>query len=163
MKTKPNWPEEMKDTNTLTRAATEEIQTLVSRFADACMRQDAAAFKKLWTADAEWKIGEPFPLLEKGRDNVVASFVKLLGQWEFFAQFPHSLLVNVDGMSAAAQCSVEELGQNVKTKASYHNIAYYFDDLRCDKGVWLFQRRDYRYLWLGDGIKGRPIPVDFIK
>jgi len=153
----------MKPSKKPTRTATDEIQLLVSRFADACMRQDAAAFGALWTADAEWVIGEPFPLLEKGRDNVVSAFVKLLGQWEFFAQFPHSLLVDVDGPLATAQCSVEELGQNLKTKASYHNIAYYYDNLRLEEGVWRFYRRDYRYLWLGDGIRGRPIPVEFKK
>ena len=153
----------MNNNRRLNSPALEEIQTLVSRFADACMRRDAVAFKQLWTADAVWKIGEPFPLLENGRDNVVAAFVKLLGQWEFFAQFPHSLLVEVDGHSATAQCSVEELGQNTRTKASYHNIAYYYDDLRQENGVWLFWRRDYRYLWLGDGIGGRPIPVRFGK
>lgn len=151
----------MKNTRRLNSSAIEEIQTLVSRFADACMRQDAVAFKRLWTADAVWKIGNPFPLLENGRENIVAAFVKLLGQWEFFAQFPNSLLVEIDRSSATAQCSVEELGQNAKTKASYHNIAYYYDDLRKENGVWLFHRRDYRYLWLGDGIGGRPIPVTF--
>jgi ketosteroid isomerase-like protein len=153
----------MNPSNELIWTATDEIQVLVSRFADACMRQDAAAFGELWTADAEWIIGEPFPLSERGRDNVVSAFVKLLGQWEFFAQFPHSLLVEVDGPLATAQCSVEELGQNLKTKASYHNIAYYYDDLRLEEGVWRFHRRDYRYLWLGDGIHGRPIPVEFKK
>ena len=153
----------MKKSSRLNASAIAEIQTLVSRFADACMRQDAAAFERLWTADAVWKIGDPFPLHEHGRDKVVAAFVKLLGQWEFFAQFPHSLLVEVDGTSATAQCSVEELGQNSKTKTSYHNIAYYYDDLRQENGVWLFYRRDYRYLWLGDGIGGRPIPVKFGK
>jgi ketosteroid isomerase-like protein len=153
----------MNNNRRLNSPALEEIQTLVSRFADACMRRDAVAFKQLWTADAVWKIGEPFPLLENGRDNVVAAFVKLLGQWEFFAQFPHSLLVEVNGPSATGQCSVEELGQNTTTNASYHNIAYYYDDLRQENGEWLFCRRDYRYLWLGDGIGGRTIPVRFGK
>ncbi len=91
----------MKDTNTFTCPATEEIQTFVSRFANASMRKGAAAFKKLWAEDAEWIIVEPFPLHMKGRGQCRGIIFQQLGQWKFFAQLPHSLLVRVDGTDAS--------------------------------------------------------------
>ena len=124
------------------------------------MRNDATAFRALWTPDCEWKINEPLPLLARGVDGAAQALSKLMGQWEVFAHLPHSVLVEVRGDEARARCTVEEIGINRKAGKSYHNLAFYFDKLRHLDGQWLFQSRSYHYLWLDDRpLTGQTFPA----
>ncbi len=137
-----------------------EIRTLVARFGDAATRNDPAAFRALWTPDAEWRIGEPFPLQIIGVEKIETAFNTLMGQWEFFAHLPASVLVDVAGDTARARCTVEEIGLNTATAKSYHNVALYHDELRRREGRWLFSSRSYQYLWLDDRpVSGRTFPA----
>ncbi len=136
-----------------------EIRALVARFADAAMRNDPAAFGALWDADGEWRIGEPLPLAVRGRDAIVAAFAKLMSQWDFFAHVPSSILIEVSGDAARARCVVEETGMKTSAAKSYHNLAFYLDELRRREGRWVFASRFYHYLWIDDRpVTGRAFP-----
>lgn len=57
------------------------VRDLAARFSDACNTRNVSAFRRLWTLDAVWEIGEPLPARAEGV-NKIARFRD--------AQIPHS-------------------------------------------------------------------------
>ncbi len=125
------------------------IRKLAEQYSDAANRVDTALFRSLWTADAEWIIGPPISRQFVGRENIVAAFEHLLGSWDFFVQLSTSAHITVTGETATANFYVNEIarGQPDGTNSNY-NISCYTDELVKADGRWLFQKRDYRVLYL---------------
>ena len=78
------------------------IRDLAARFADAATRADYETIRSLFSPDAVFTIGEPFAVTCKGPNEIVALIHKLRDGKDFFVQFVHSGLVQLDGVRALA-------------------------------------------------------------
>ena len=79
------------------------IRDLAARFADAATRADYETIKSLFTTDAVFTIGEPFAVSCKGPDEIVALIHRLRDGKDFFVEFVHSGLIQLDGNTASAR------------------------------------------------------------
>jgi ketosteroid isomerase-like protein len=83
------------------------IRDLAARFADAATRADYETIRSLFTPDAVFTIGEPFAVTCKGIDQIVAHIRKLRDGKDFFVEFVHSGLIQLDGNTAQRAGSYE--------------------------------------------------------
>ena len=138
------------------------IQDLAARFADAATRADYGTIRSLFTAEAVFMIGEPFAVTCKGPDEIVALIHRLRDGKDFFVEFVHSGLIQLDGNMASARWLVREVGLGAEKsgpgKSYYNNFGFFIDELEKVDGKWLFKTRTYPYLYLdtdqftGDGV-----------
>lgn len=131
-------------------AAEADIRDLTARFAHIVMATDYEAFADLWSAKASWEIGEPLPARAEGRDEIVDMLRRLMSQFGVFAQMTHDGLIRVNGGTASALWTVEEMGRSNDQGRSYWNIGVYEDEYAKIEGVWRFAHRSYRYVWVDD-------------
>ena len=89
------------------------IRDLAARFADAATRADYETISSLFTPDAVFTIGEPFAVTCKGIDEIVAHIHKLRDGKDFFVEFVHSGLIQLDGNTASARWLLREVGIRV--------------------------------------------------
>jgi ketosteroid isomerase-like protein len=136
-----------------------EIEQLVARFDDAVNRRDPDEFRRLWTEDGVWEIGEPFPLTVRGADAVTATWAQMLGAmtWLFRGSFAGVLVVDGDGAQGRWPCV--ETG-TFSDGRGYDNRAVYEDRYERRDGRWLFAHRRYLYLWLSqEPLPGAPVAL----
>ena len=86
------------------------IRDLTARFADAATRGDHETIRSLWKPDGVFMIDEPFAVTCKGIDEIDALLRKLRDGKDFFVEFIHSGLVQLDGNTASARWLVREVG-----------------------------------------------------
>lgn len=126
----------------------QDVRDLGYRFADACNRDDGAAFRELWVDDAVWVIDEPFNVRTEGADVIEGTRAMLRSQWDFFVQLPHAPVVQVDGDRATSSWTVSEHAANAAEGSSYFNYARYDDALTRTPNGWRYVSRHYRYYYL---------------
>ncbi len=68
------------------------LRHLISRYCDAVIRKDAAAFGDCWTADAVWGLAKPV----EGREAIVAYFGKLMAGVTWLMQTAPNAVFEVD-------------------------------------------------------------------
>jgi uncharacterized protein (TIGR02246 family) len=128
------------------------IRDLTARFADAATRGDHETLMSLWKPDGVFMIGEPFAVTCKGIEEIGALLHKLRDGKDFFVEFIHSGLVQLDGDTASARWLVREVGigpgKNGSGKSYYNNFGFFIDELEKVDGKWLFKTRAYPYLYL---------------
>ena len=140
------------------------IRDLAARFADAATRADYETVRSLFKPDAVFTIGEPFATTStRGVDEIVALIHKLRDGKDFFVEFVHSGLVQLDGNTASARWLVREVGmgpgKNGSGKSYYNNFGFFIDELEKVDGKWLFKTRTYPYLYLDtDPFTGKAVP-----
>lgn len=133
------------------------IQDLVARFDDAANRRDIAEFRKLWTRDGVWEIGDPMPLHVAGADTIATTWLAALADtdWLFRGSFAGVVLIDSDkatGLWPCVETGTFADGRGYDNRASYDDIYRRVDD------AWHFQRRHYTYLWLSnDKLCGAPV------
>jgi ketosteroid isomerase-like protein len=86
------------------------IRDLAARFADAATRADYETIGSLFTPDAVFAIGEPFAVTCKGPNEIVALIHRLRDGKDFFVEFVHSGLIQLDGNTASARWLLREVG-----------------------------------------------------
>lgn len=126
------------------------IRAVIARFADVATRGDYAAFRRLWSDDAEWVIGEPFEMHAKGIGDVVSLYRGLREERDYFVQFvapPSSIEINGDDAEARCMC-YEAAHGGTGEYCYYRNTGMWSDRLRRLDHGWVFTSRTYRYLWL---------------
>lgn len=127
-----------------------EVRALAAAFSDACNRGDVADFRKLWTDDAVWEIGDPLPAQAVGIAAIAQMLEGLLAAWEFFVQMTHSGVVTIDGDHARARWTVQETARGRGGDRCYNNFALYEDEMVRTQAGWRFTRRKYDYIYLDD-------------
>jgi len=138
------------------------IRNLAARFADAATRADYETIRSLFTPDAIFTIGEPFAVTCTGIDEIVALIHKLRDGKDFFVEFIHSGLIQLDGNAASARWLLREVGLG-PAKSYYNNFGFFIDELEKFDGKWLFKTRTYSYLYLDtDPFAGKGIPMNAI-
>lgn len=139
------------------------IRELAARFADASTRNDIATLRTLFVPDATFSIGKPNDVMCHGVDETASLIEKLEANKDFFVQFVHSGLVEIDGDRASARWLVREVamgtGEGGTGKSFYNNFGFFHDELVRADGAWLFQSRAYEYLYLDtDAFTGKGVP-----
>ncbi|XAH22139.1 nuclear transport factor 2 family protein [Xylophilus sp. GW821-FHT01B05] len=139
------------------------IRNLAARFTDAVNERDTAAFRELWTDDAVWEIGQPFPSSAHGIEAIVEMLTRLLAPKPLFIQLTHSGVVSFTGESSAcARFAERERGKGEQDY--YENLAIYRDELVKQSNGWRFKRRSYEYRFLDtSAFTGTGFPVDHSK
>lgn len=130
------------------------IRDLVARFANACNPPNHEGFANLWNLDPDdkpvWTLSEPFAMTATGTDEIVAMLDKLLGPRDFFVQFVHSGVVEIDGSRATGRWIMHEVAKG-PGDTYYKNFAIYEDRYSKKGDKWYFSRRDYKYMFLDSG------------
>jgi ketosteroid isomerase-like protein len=121
------------------------LRNLMGRYADAVNRRDADAWVATWAADGVWNLlGNPV----SGRDNILALWRQMMASFEFALMLPSSCLFNVTGNTASGHWYLHEYTRDLQGNASTI-ISRYLDTYIKQQGQWLFQSRQYSFIYNG--------------
>lgn len=123
------------------------IRNLVGKFADTSTNANYQGLKALWTADGVFTINLPFYNSRTGADEIAAFIKTLREERDFFVQFVHSGVIEVNGNTATARWIIHEVAQGPGEKY-YNNYGIFNDKMEKINGVWFFTSRSYDYMWI---------------
>lgn len=121
-----------------------EIRELIESFAVGAMRVDADVWGGTWAEEGTWKLASmPEPVT--GRDNIVASFVKVMAYVDFMSMISFPAELQIDGDNAQGKAYCREL---IYTKAGDQKIVVgcYHDTFVKREGRWYFLSRFYEVM-----------------
>lgn len=121
------------------------LRNLMGRYTDAVNRVDADAWIATWAEDGVWNLlGNPV----SGRDNILALWKQMMSSFEFAIMLPSSCLFEVDGDTASGHWYLHEYTRDPEGNASTV-LSRYLDTYTRQDGQWLFQSRDYSFIYNG--------------
>lgn len=123
------------------------IRNIVAKFADTATNGNYDGLKALWKSDGVFTINLPFYNTRTGADEIAAFIKTLREEKEFFVQFVHSGVIEVNGNNATARWIIHEVGQGPGEKY-YNNYGLFNDKLEKINGEWFFASRSYDYMWI---------------
>jgi hypothetical protein len=132
--------------------AREEIRQVTALWTDTVIWRNYDMFQSLWTENATWTIGKPFPMQVEGITNIVSKLKELLTLEKAFFQALHEGVIIVDGDRASARWGVTEFGRPDVPDQGYFNHAFYEDQLTKTASGWKFARRDYQYIYVDSSL-----------
>ncbi|MGL4565096.1 MAG: YybH family protein [Halioglobus sp.] len=122
------------------------LRNLMGRYADAVNRRDADAWVATWATDGVWNLlGNPV----SGRDNILALWQQMMASFEFALMLPSSCLFDVSGDTASGHWYLHEYTRDLQGNASTVLSRYLDTDIRRNNGQWLFQSRQYNFIYNG--------------
>ncbi|MEI8239419.1 MAG: TetR family transcriptional regulator C-terminal domain-containing protein [Actinomycetota bacterium] len=114
------------------------LRQLVSRYCDAVVRNDSAAFGDQWSLDGVWNLGKPIV----GRDAVVAAFEKLMKRYDWLVQCAPNAVFEVDEAAGIGTGRVTITEQFRRAKADNGTlVGVYHDRYVRQSGTWRFAER----------------------
>ena len=123
----------------------QEITELLARYADAVNRRDRQAWTAVWLEDSIYSLnGGP---QKKGRDAIVALYVKAMDNVESMLQLVHNGTVEVDGDSATGRWYVSEQ-HGLGDDKSVFVIGVYQDRYVRTADGWKFAERHFDQLYV---------------
>ena len=122
------------------------IRDLAATFADAVTRNDKAQIASVWKKNAAFAIKAPFNNVCNGVDEIVALIASLRDVKEFFVQFVHSGVIDVQGDHATARWIMQEVGKG--GEKYYHTNGIFSDEMEKVNGKWLFTARAWHFAYL---------------
>lgn len=122
------------------------IRNLAARFADAATRNDLEGNRQLWKQDGVFTISAPVAGTANGVDKIIEFIHGLRDNKDFFVQFIHSGVLEIDGDHAHARWLVREVAKG--SGQFYSNFALFLDEMERIDGQWLFASRTYQYVYL---------------
>ena len=121
------------------------LRNLMARYADAVNRHDANAWVATWAEDGVWNLlGTPV----SGRDNILALWQQMMGSFEFALMLPSSCLFSVTGNTASGHWYLHEYTRDLQGTATTV-LSRYLDTYVKQNGQWLFQSRQYSFIYNG--------------
>ena len=121
------------------------LRNLMGRYTDTVNRVDADAWIATWAEDGVWNLlGNPV----SGRDNILALWKQMMSSFEFALMLPSSCLFDVDGDTASGHWYLHEYTRDPEGNASTV-LSRYLDTYTRQGGQWLFQSRDYSFIYNG--------------
>ena len=121
------------------------LRNLMARYSDAVNRVDADAWIATWAEDAVWNLlGNPV----SGKDNILALWKQMMSSFEFALMLPSTCLFEVDGNTASGHWYLTEYTRDPEGAASTV-LSRYTDTYTRKEGQWLFQSRDYSFIYNG--------------
>ena len=123
------------------------IRDLSARFADTAVRADYAGFAALWAPNATLVINEPVYTSATGTEAILALLRKLYAGRDFFVEFVHSGVVDLQENHATGRWIIWEVAKG-PGEVYYNTYGVFTDEMEKVDGQWLFTRRSYEYLYL---------------
>ena len=121
------------------------LRNLMARYSDAVNRVDADAWIATWAEDVVWNLlGNPV----SGKDNILALWKQMMSSFEFALMLPSTCLFEVDGDTASGHWYLTEYTRDPEGAASTV-LSRYTDTYTRKEGQWLFQSRDYSFIYNG--------------
>ena len=121
------------------------LRNLMARYVDAVNRSDAAAWASTWAADGVWNLlGAPVT----GRDNILALWQQMMGGFEFAIMMPSSCLFDITGDTASGHWYLQEYTRDLEGNGSIV-LSRYADTYVKQEGEWLYQSREYGFIYHG--------------
>jgi ketosteroid isomerase-like protein len=119
------------------------IQDLVSRYCDALVRDDEAAWSATWAEDAVWDLAG---MVVEGRDAIVNLWRQATAPFSCIVQVASNPLLRVhdDGVSAHGRWTIVEHLLDADGVSPMQNIGIYDDDYRIVDGDWRFAKRRFQ-------------------
>ncbi len=123
------------------------IRNIVAKFADTATNGNYEGLKALWKSDGLFTINLPFYNSRTGADEIAAFIKTLREERDFFVQFVHSGVIEINGNNATARWIIHEVAQGPGEKY-YNNYGLFNDKLEKINGEWFFASRSYDYMWV---------------
>jgi ketosteroid isomerase-like protein len=121
------------------------LRNLMARYVDAVARNDAAAWASTWAADGVWNLlGTPVT----GRDNILGLWQQMMGGFEFAIMMPSSCLFDITGDTASGHWYLQEYTRDLEGNGSIV-LSRYLDTYVKQDGQWLYQSREYGFIYHG--------------
>ncbi|MCR9103915.1 MAG: nuclear transport factor 2 family protein [Gammaproteobacteria bacterium] len=121
------------------------LRNLMARYVDAVNRYDADAWIATWAEDGVWNLmGNPV----QGRDNILALWQQMMASFEYALLLPSSCLFEFQGDSATGHWYLHEYSRDLDGNKGTL-ISRYNDTYVKVKGQWLFQSREYCFIYNG--------------
>lgn len=126
------------------------LRDLMARYVDAVNRRDGQAWAATWCEDATWNLlGSPV----QGRDNIVGLWQQMMAGFEFAIMMPASCLLQVDGDQASGHWYLQEFTRDLEGNSAMV-LSRYLDTYRRVDGQWLYQSREYSFIYQGSADLG---------
>lgn len=121
------------------------LRNLMARYVDAVNRRDGASWIATWAEDASWNLlGMPV----QGRDNILGLWQQMMGGFEFAVMMPSSCLFDIEGDQASGHWYLNEYTRDLEGNTGTV-LSRYLDTYTRVDGNWLFQSRDYSFIYNG--------------
>ncbi len=121
------------------------IRQLYARFSDVVWRKDSEACGECFADDAHWKLAG---LHVRGREDIRATFRKLLGACERVVLIQGTPVLEVEGNDASGRIQVTELAR-MADGSSAMTIGVYYDRYVRQGDRWYFQWRHFSLHYRG--------------
>lgn len=124
------------------------IQDLVSRYCDALVRDDEAAWAATWAEDAVWDLAG---LVVEGREQVVNLWRQATLPFSCIVQLASNPIIRVhdDGTTAHGRWTIIEHLAASDGSSPMQSVGIYDDHYKVVGGEWLFAKRRFQLLLTG--------------
>jgi uncharacterized protein (TIGR02246 family) len=121
------------------------LRNLMARYVDAVNRNDASAWASTWATDGVWNLlGTPVT----GRDNILGLWQQMMSGFEFAIMMPSSCVLDITDDTASGHWYLQEYTRDLEGNAS-SVLSRYLDTYIKQDGQWLYQSREYGFIYHG--------------
>ncbi len=121
------------------------LRSLMARYVDAVNRNDASAWGSTWATDGVWNLlGTPVT----GRDNILGLWQQMMSGFEFAIMMPSSCVLDITDDTASGHWYLQEYTRDLEGNAS-SVLSRYLDTYIKQDGQWLYQSREYGFIYHG--------------
>jgi hypothetical protein len=141
----------------MSSSAEASIRSLISKYAQATVTRDAAAWGSTWADDGAWEL---MGQITRGRDAVVAQWESTMSGLPFVFQLPGEGSIEIDATGRSGRGCVPtvefvKLGDGPGTLM----LGTYEDVYVEQDGKWLFAERRMKIAYVGPSdLSGVPLP-----
>jgi hypothetical protein len=127
------------------------IRELLDRYHAAVNHLDFPLLTTLFAVDAVWEAAPPVGLRFQGREAVLAGLRTSMARQELLVQSNSGVVIEMTGPDeASVRSTLIEFGREVGTGAGWRAIAFYYDRVVREDGVWRFRQRSLRVRYMED-------------
>ena len=129
------------------------VKRAVDGYTDALNHREWEKLQGFFLPDATWSTTNFRTFGFKGADGIANGLRAVVDPMTILVQLPTATVIDIDGDSATARSSVQELGKH--DAGSFFCLGSYADRLRRDGDRWRFVSRAFTYFyWEEDGLTG---------
>jgi ketosteroid isomerase-like protein len=135
-----------------------EIHELIDRYHAAINLQDWSLLGELFAQDAVWEARAPFNMRFEGREAIVKGLIASVARQEMLVQSSSGIAIEVHSSDFAnIRSTLIEFGREANSGRGWSAVAFYFDRVRRDGGVWRFAERSLQLRYEDDAPIGSNI------
>lgn len=135
-----------------------EIRELIDRYHAAINLQDWPLLGEVFAQDAVWEARSPFNMRFEGREAIVKGLIASVARQEMLVQSSSGVAIEVQSNDFAnIRSTLIEFGREADGGRGWSAVAFYFDKVRRDSGVWRFAERSLHLRYEDDAPIGSNI------